>query len=135
MVRRRKDFSSFQNSTKNDSDIPVLKELIAQETVHHHTLSLMVTQSEHADWVAGTILVSTFYPSVLVTQRSAPVWATKDMVIRCEEKRRKRDSQIFPLVLIIFPRKVLLNGSKKVLVSPSEMVPVFLPKLPPERTE
>lgn len=68
MVWRRKDFSSFQNSTKNDSDIPILKELIAQETVHHHTLSLMVTQSEHADWVAGTILVSTFYPSVLVTK-------------------------------------------------------------------
>lgn len=61
MVWRRKGFSSFQlNSTKNNSDISVLKELIAQETVHHHTLSLVVTQNEHAAWIAGTILVSTF---------------------------------------------------------------------------
>lgn len=69
----------------------MLKELIAQETVRHHTLSLVVTQSEHAAWIAGTILISTFYPSILVTQRSVSVWATND---RSPDVRRREERGI-----------------------------------------
>lgn len=142
MVERGRELSAFQfHPTKNYSEVPSLKKLTTQKTVHCHKLNLVVTQNERRAWLAWNnpsfhlLPRCTFYSKKYTSKGQR---TTSDMITKCEEKRRKRESQYFSWFWLSSQARYysnIVHGSKKVLLSPSEMVLAFVPSLAPKWTE